>query len=291
MSTLLEESYSRAALMMKAISQPNTSVQQKTGAAKQAAICNHLTVAACPQTLKNAIVAIAANQATTKEIRMGSLAKVDERKLLAGELSVSSSIKLPSARARTIWKLAKGGKPKADIAAQFSIEIKSVNRAIRQVDRWLAAAVAVDLVGFKANAHAKLGVIHDQAMLGWHKSAGKVVKRVKKYGQDPLDPLSRERVILEETETEEYRAGDPKFLTVAMKALSEQREMLPGANAPKATALTNQSGTGDAQLNIDMRGLIASITPEQAQVLLGQAELVHRQIEAQQSSRHQSEPQ
>lgn len=232
-----------------------------------------------------ATVDIAANQAAKNERRMSSLAKIDEKKLLNGELSVSSSIKLPSARARTIWKLAKSGKPRAEIAAQFEVELKAVNRAVRQVDKWLAAAVAVDLVGFKANAHAKLGVVYDQAMLGWHKSAGKVVKRVKKYGQDPLDPLSRERVILEETETEEYRAGDPRFLTVAMKAMSEQREMLPGANAPKATALTNQNGTGDAQLNIDMRGLIASITPEQAQVLLGQAQLVHQQIEAQEGKR------
>ena len=274
---------------MKAMSQPNSSVKQNAGIARQAAAWSHLTVAACPHTLKMATVDIAANQAAKNERRMSSLAKIDEKKLLNGELSVSSSIKLPSARARTIWKLAKSGKPRTEIAAQFEIELKAVSRAVRQVDKWLAAAVAVDLVGFKANAHAKLGVVYDQAMLGWHKSAGKVVKRVKKYGQDPLDPLSRERVILEETETEEYRAGDPRFLTVAMKAMSEQREMLPGANAPKATALTNQNGTGDAHLNIDMRGLIASITPEQAQVLLGQAQLVHQQIELQQSSRHQSE--
>lgn len=216
----------------------------------------------------------------------GSLAKVDERKLLNGELSVSSTIKLPSARARAIWKSVRSGEPRAEVAKRYGVEPKSVNRAVRQVDKWLAAAVAVDLAGFKASAHSKLGIIHDQAMAGWYKSTTKrVIRRVKRYGQDPLDPLSGKRVIIDEVETE-AEGGDPRFLTVAMKAMSEQREMLPGANAPKATALTNQSGTGDAQLNIDMRGLIASITPEQAQVLLEQAQRVHEQIEAQQNSPH-----
>lgn len=265
--------------MMNAISQPKISVSRNTGTVMLRSSLTQRHVASGPSvpklTTTNDVTIIATQNGS---LMKNALAEVDESRLLEGELLVSSKVKIPSARSRKIWKLAKGGMPRSEIAAQMKVEPRSVGRAITQVNKWLAAAVAVDLVGYKANSHSKLSVIYEQAMLGWHKSGGVVTKRVKKYGPDPFNPESKERVILEETETEEYRAGDPKFLTVAMKALADQREMLPGANAPKATALTNQSGTGDALLNIDMRSIVASITQEQAEVLLGRARQVRQQI-------------
>lgn len=195
----------------------------------------------------------------------------EAKRFIDGALSVDVSTKLPSLKARNVWRAVYTGTDKQALALRLNTDVAGINRLVRQVDNFLANHVAVDLSTYLAQSHQRLEAIIHESMKSWKKSKGKIVKKTRKFGQDPTDPFNSNPVCLEEVVVEEESAGNPAFLQLAMKAMAEQREMLPGANAPKATAVTNAAGTGDPTLNVDVRQVILSLPMEQQEAIMALA--------------------
>lgn len=190
---------------------------------------------------------------------------VESDKLLNGVMSIKADAKIPSASDRRIWALSESGVAASLIATKHNLTIATVKRCLRKVEKFLFSNAVVEVAELRMQHHCKLGVYEREAMRAWKKSSGKVVRKTTKYGPHPDDP--EKRVIVECSEVEEYKAGDPRFLLAASKFLSEQRQIWPGANAPKAQAITNADGTGDARLRIDIKQLIMEMTPEERELV------------------------
>jgi len=168
------------------------------------------------------------------------LAKVDVPALLGGTVNVKSTASTPSQRDIEIWQLCESGLLATEVATHTGCTVATVKRACREVERFMASGVAIDVTSLKMQNHLRLDLIYKEFVAAWRDSSGKKVKKKRKSG-----PRGEEEEV---TETEE--CGDPRFLMGAMKALADQREMWPGANAPKAQSITGPTGTEDPQINI-----------------------------------------
>lgn len=209
------------------------------------------------------------------------LAEIDAKKLIRGVLSVKGTAKVPGSADRSIWVLHQKGKSATEIAQARSVDLKTVTAAIRRVDKFFYSQVAVEVAELKMQHHLTLDWMKKEAQKAWHKSKGKVVRRRTKYGPNPLDP--EQIIALETEETEEYKAGDPRFLLAMDKFMSAQRELWPGANAPKASALTNVDGTSDAKVTIDVRAAVKNMGHEKQLALMEffnavQAKVIESQV-------------
>jgi len=170
------------------------------------------------------------------------LAKVDVPALLSGTVKVKSTASTPSQRDIEIWQLCESGLLATEVAQHVDCEVATVKRACREVERFMASGVAVDVASLKMQNHLRLDLIYKEFVTAWRNSSGKKIKKRNK-----TTPRGDEEEI---TETE--KEGDPRYLMGAIRALADQRDMWPGANAPKAQSLTGPTGTEDPQLNISV---------------------------------------
>ena len=169
--------------------------------------------------------------------------KVDALSLAGGVVSVEASGRVPSRGSLALYKLHLRGSSYQDIAVAKGLPVEKVRRLIRSAERYILANAMIDVVKLKAQQHIELQSMIDEAKGAWKKSKGLKKKTVRKY--DQLGTMT------EESETIEQGGGDIEYLNAAAKFMKEQREIWPGANAPKAQAITNADGTGDAKLLVE----------------------------------------
>lgn len=175
---------------------------------------------------------------------MAKQVKVDALKLAGGVISVKSVGKCPSKAAFAIWKMYDNGSSYDVIASAKGIPIERVKRIVATTDRYINAnSELTDVCVLKAQQHIQLQSMINEAKKAWKKSKGEKRKIVRKY--DQLGTMT------EESETVEQGGGDIEYLNAMAKFMKEQREIWPGANAPKAQAITNADGTGDAKVLVE----------------------------------------
>lgn len=186
-------------------------------------------------------------------------AKIDALKLAGGVVSVEASGKMPSKAAFSLYQMYLRGSGFDDIATAKGLPVARVKRIVKSAERYVLAHTIVDVVKLKAQQHIELQAMFEEAKQAWKKSKGEKRKIVRKY--DQLGTMT------EEAETIEQGAGDIEFLHAAAKFMKEQREIWPGANAPKAQAITNADGSGDAKLVVEFEERLKLMPVEQQKIL------------------------
>jgi len=186
-----------------------------------------------------------------------SLAKVDDDSLWRGHLKVSSNSPVPTPDDYDVWSACETGLSVTDAAAHFELEPERVRSIVKKVDKFFISSCAVDVARLKMKQHMRLEAIVNTALTDYQESGGTVRTTQSK--------MTIDGECIEQTITEKQMTRDPRFLSTAMKAMEEQRKMLPGANAPSASSLTNAAGDGDPK--IDINHIAAQLTPDQIKAL------------------------
>lgn len=160
--------------------------------------------------------------------------EVDTRALISGVFKTKQTGNTPSEKDVEAYKAWRSGLSMEQVAAKFDIAESTAKQSVGRVEKWLTSNVAIDLAAIKGQQYLALSAVLEQAMTAWQKSSGKVDRVKEKFDENGK--------VVEREVVSEYKAGDPRFLSVAMQAMSAQREMTPGANAPKATAMATVDG-------------------------------------------------
>lgn len=181
-------------------------------------------------------------------------------------MSAKGNVKAPSERDARIWAEIQSGTSKSDLAKRLDVTVATITGICKKVESFFLSRVTVDVAALKASQHIQQDRVKREAWKAWKKSGGVVTRKKMKFND--------EGKMIECEETSEQKAGDPRFLGVVLTALKEQREMWPGANAPRTNALTNADGTGDARLEIDVQQKMAEMPPEVQAALAKYAESV-----------------
>lgn len=198
--------------------------------------------------------------------------KVDALKLAGGVISVESTGRVPSKGALSLYQSFLRGNSYQDLATAKNLPVARVKRIIKTAERYVLANTVVDVVKLKAQQHIELQCMINEAKSAWKKSKGEKRKIVRKY--DQLGTMT------EESETVEQGGGDIEYLNAMAKFMKEQREIWPGANAPKAQAITNADGTGDAKVLVETwQDRIKSMPEEQRALLFSAIEGVATRVE------------
>jgi len=199
-----------------------------------------------------------------------SLVEVGVRKI-GGGLTIKNNAKTPTARDVAIYKMRRSGFDKDVIAVKFGCDIRSVSRAIGKVRRFYDANVVVDVSSLKIDQHMFLENLKEQVMKDYQDSSGEIREEVTETTKDG-DVKKTVRI--------RQSKRDPRLALAAVKIIKEQREIWPGANAPKAMAQTNKDGTEDAITRIEVAAAVALLSPEQQQLILDSAFKHQELIEA-----------
>jgi hypothetical protein len=203
---------------------------------------------------------------------MGKLAKVDASNVWRGHLRVKGNSPVPSDHEYDMWKSCDTGLSISDVAEVYDVTEGTVRAAIRKTENFFISTCTVDVGLLKIRQHARLEALIEASLTDYQESGGtvKTVNRKMIPGQN-----GEESLCIEETITEKQMTRDPRFINVAMKAMSDQRDLWPGANAPKSSSITNANGDGDPKINVEH--LVKSMTPDQIEALKKLEEMYEEQ--------------
>jgi hypothetical protein len=192
-----------------------------------------------------------------------SLVKVDSADLWRSHLKVKGSSPVPTNDEYDFWKLNATGLSLSDIATNAGITLASVSEACKKVEKFFESRVAIDIAAFKIQQHVRIEAILEESLREFQLSGGKsrTITRKRTPAPEGMEDFGE---IIEETIVEKDIKKDPRYLTVAMNALQEQRKIWPGANAPSASSVTNIEKP-TTQVNI--ANIVKNMTPDQEEAL------------------------
>lgn len=206
---------------------------------------------------------------------MGKLAKVDASNVWRGHLRVKGDTPVPSDREYDMWKSCDTGLSISDVAEVYGVEESTVRSAIRKTENFFISTCTVDVGLLKVRQHARLEALIETCLEDYQGSGG-TVRTISRKMAPAVEGMPA--VCVEETITEKEMTRDPRFLNTAMKAMSDQRDLWPGANAPKSSSITNANGDGDPKINVSH--IVANLSPEQVKALEKLEEMYQEQDDA-----------
>lgn len=144
-----------------------------------------------------------------------------------------------------IWSLRQRSWTQERIAKHLNISQPAVFNVLKKLTQRYSKELLENVIKVKTEQVSQLESISDEAMQSWEKSKDTfILKRQKGYksGSDKARPSE-----VMQQESEQY--GDPRYLTVAMKAKEDIRKII-GADAPVKTVNFNKdlASCSDAEL-------------------------------------------
>jgi predicted transcriptional regulator len=122
-------------------------------------------------------------------------------------------------REEIAWTLRTAGYAQIRIGQALGVSQPAVSKILRRVERRALARMEADVRVVKAKQSAQLEYILDQALRAWKNSQDRIEERIG----TTADLTSREKA--SRTTSTRRGPGDPRFLLVALKALSAEREL------------------------------------------------------------------
>lgn len=128
------------------------------------------------------------------------------------------------------------GQDQATIGAKFGVCQSQISLDLKAIREEWRQRIALTIDDQKAEQATRLLALYEQAMLGWEKSQQDAERRYQKRITGGKDGMKKES-----GRTKEGQSGDPQFLNVAARCLSDMRDLF-GLNAPMKVANTTPEG-------------------------------------------------
>jgi predicted transcriptional regulator len=138
-------------------------------------------------------------------------------------------------RERVVWSLRQKCWTQERIAEYLEISQSAVAKILLRLNQRYSKELNEDIERVKTEQLAQLEHIADEAMQAWERSkeAAKTVRVKKGLGRDNQDG--------EQTNEARDQDGDPRYLTVAMKAKEDIRK-ITGSDAPTKSEISGKDG-------------------------------------------------
>jgi hypothetical protein len=171
----------------------------------------------------------------------------------AGKLSGYGGRKLTDdtlrlARRAAVWELRCNGLTQQEIADHVGASQSTVGNDLDWCHREVTDDIVEDVWRVKAEQLSRLELVFAEAMRAWYESKEDAIEFSSKAkplpassgqsGAGAVQPVEQNTRVIGQT-------GDPRYLSAAMKALADQREIL-GLDSPLKLAHTDPSGTQSA---------------------------------------------